>query len=50
VCGKDAALLEKTLRRMTEGQGLRMELIDTSLEDVFIYMMNRSADNFGEQP
>jgi len=27
-----------------------MELIDTSLEDVFIYMMNRSADNFGEQP
>jgi ABC-2 type transport system ATP-binding protein len=50
VCGKDAALLEKTLRRMTEGQGLRMELIDTSLEDVFIYMMNRSADNFGDQP
>ncbi|WP_442781915.1 ABC transporter ATP-binding protein [Collimonas fungivorans] len=50
VCGKDAALLEKTLRQMTEGQGLRMEQIDTSLEDVFIYMMNRSADNFGDQP
>jgi len=50
VCGKDAALLEKTLRRMTEGQSLRMEPIDTSLEDVFIYMMNRSADNFGDQP
>lgn len=50
VCGKDAVLLEKTLRQMTRGQGLRMELIDTSLEDVFIYMMNRSADNFGEQP
>lgn len=49
VCGKDAALLEQTLRRITAGQGLRMELIDTSLEDVFIYMMNRSADNFGEQ-
>jgi ABC-2 type transport system ATP-binding protein len=48
VCGKDAGLLEQTLRRITEGQGLRMELIDTSLEDVFIYMMNRSADNFGE--
>jgi ABC-2 type transport system ATP-binding protein len=54
VCGKDAALLEKTLRQMTQGQDLRMELIDTSLEDVFIYMMNRStdnfADNFGDQP
>lgn len=49
VCGKDAALLEQTLRRITAGQGLRMELIDTSLEDVFIYMMNRSADNFGDQ-
>ncbi|GAC1321884.1 MAG: ABC transporter ATP-binding protein [Collimonas sp.] len=50
VCGKDAALLEKTLRQMTQGQDLRMDLIDTSLEDVFIYMMNRSADNFGDQP
>jgi ABC-2 type transport system ATP-binding protein len=50
VCGKDAALLEQTLRRITAGQGLRMEAIDTSLEDVFIYMMNRSADNFGDQP
>ncbi|HWW07081.1 ABC transporter ATP-binding protein [Collimonas sp.] len=50
VCGKDAALLEQTLRRMTQGQNLRMELIDTSLEDVFIYMMNRSTDNFGEPP
>ena len=49
VCGKDAALLEQTLRRITAGQGLRLEAIDTSLEDVFIYMMNRSADNFGEQ-
>lgn len=50
VCGKDAALLEKTLRQMMQGQDLRMELIDTSLEDVFIYMMNRSTDNFGDQP
>lgn len=49
VCGKDAALLEQTLRRITASQGLRMELIDTSLEDVFIYMMNRSIDNFGDQ-
>ncbi|SDX21321.1 ABC-2 type transport system ATP-binding protein [Collimonas sp. OK242] len=50
VCGTDAALLEKTLRRMIQGRDLRMELIDTSLEDVFIYMMNRSADDFGDQP
>ena len=48
VCGKDAALLEQTLRRITAGHGLRMEAIDTSLEDVFIYMMNRSTDNFEE--
>ena len=49
VCGKDAALLEQTLRQMTQGKNLRMEPIDTSLEDVFIYMMNRSADNFEDQ-
>ncbi|MEO6920575.1 MAG: ABC transporter ATP-binding protein [Collimonas sp.] len=49
VCGKDAVSLEQTLRRITEGQGLRMERIDTSLEDVFIYMMKKSADNFGDQ-
>lgn len=49
VCGKDAALLEKTLREMTQGQNLSMELIDTSLEDVFIYVMNRSTDNFGDK-
>ena len=28
-------------------KGLRAEKIDTSLEDVFIYMMSRSDDNFG---
>lgn len=48
VCGKDALQLEKTLRHLTQGQNLRMEPIDTSLEDAFIYMMNRSADNFGD--
>ncbi|MFC5472810.1 ABC transporter ATP-binding protein [Paraherbaspirillum soli] len=49
VCGKDAAQLEQTLRQTTEGQQLRMEAIDTSLEDVFIYLMNRSKDNFEGQ-
>ncbi len=49
VCGKDAALLEQTLRRAMQTYNFRMEIIPTSLEDVFIYMMNRSTDNFGEQ-
>ncbi|PUA18773.1 ABC transporter ATP-binding protein [Glaciimonas sp. PCH181] len=47
VCGKDGAQLENTLRRLTQGQDLRMEPIATSLEDVFIYMMKHSTDNFG---
>jgi ABC-2 type transport system ATP-binding protein len=47
VGGKDAVQLEKTLREATQGQHLKMEQIDTSLEDVFIYMMKQSADNFG---
>ncbi len=48
VGGKDAIQLEKTLRDATQGQHLKMEKIDTSLEDVFIYMMKQSADNFGD--
>ena len=47
VCGKDGAQLEHTLRWLTQGQDLRMEPIATSLEDVFIYMMKHSTDNFG---
>jgi len=46
VAGKNAILLEKTLRDATQGQHLQMEQINTSLEDVFIYMMKQSADNF----
>ena len=49
VCGKDSVQLENTIRQIVQelGQNLRMEKIDTSLEDVFIYMMKQSADNFG---
>jgi len=47
VCGKDGVQLEKTLRLMTQGQDLRVERINTSLEDVFIHMMKNSIDNFG---
>ncbi|MNY79319.1 hypothetical protein D3C86_2199050 [compost metagenome] len=50
VSGRDAALLERTLRGAVEGQDLRLERIDTSLEDVFIYLMSRSTDNFASRP
>ncbi|CAB3928647.1 putative multidrug ABC transporter ATP-binding protein YbhF [Achromobacter anxifer] len=50
VSGRDAALLERTLREAIAGQDLGLERIDTSLEDVFIYLMNRSTDNFASPP
>lgn len=46
VSGTDAALLERTLREATQRDGLRIEPIDTSLEDVFIYLMSQASDNF----
>jgi len=46
ISGRDAAQLERTLNDAVAGQDLRLERIDTSLEDVFIYLMNRSSDNF----
>jgi ABC-2 type transport system ATP-binding protein len=50
VSGKDAAQLESTLRAAIAGQNLRLERVDTSLEDDFIYLMNRSTDNFASPP
>ncbi len=50
ISGRDAALLERTLRDAIAGQDLSLERIDTSLEDVFIYLMNRSADNYASPP
>lgn len=50
VSGTDAEQLRRTVEAIAASKGLRAEKIDTSLEDVFIYMMSRSADNFrGEQ-
>ncbi|MES2206922.1 MAG: ABC transporter ATP-binding protein [Pseudomonadota bacterium] len=47
VTGKDEAALERTLRQLTEGSAMRLEPLQTSLEDVFIHLMNTSsADNF----
>jgi len=50
ISGRDAEQLERTLRQAIDGQDLRLERIDTSLEDVFIYLMNRSTDNFASPP
>jgi ABC-2 type transport system ATP-binding protein len=47
VSGTDAALLQRAIEETVAGKGVRAERIATGLEDVFIYMMSRSADNFG---
>ena len=47
VTGKDAALLEKTLRDATAGTGVRYTPVETGLEDVFIHLMQRATDNWG---
>jgi len=45
--GKDAVLLEATLRRIISESSLRLERIETGLEDVFIYMMSMASTNAG---
>jgi ABC-2 type transport system ATP-binding protein len=50
VSGKNAEQLERTIRAVTEGSGLRLAKIDTSLEDIFIYLMKQAKDNFEEAP
>jgi ABC-2 type transport system ATP-binding protein len=47
VSGDDEAALRATLEQLHQDQpGLRVERFDTGLEDAFIYMMNRSTDNY----
>lgn len=48
VTGRDSAAVEAALRRVA-GAGHRIAPIDTSLEDVFIHMMNRADDNMRAQ-
>ena len=49
VSGLSGGNLEQTLKAVLERMsGVRVKPIDTSLEDVFIYMMNRAKDNFAE--
>jgi ABC-2 type transport system ATP-binding protein len=47
VSGTNPQLLQNSVQQIAASRGLRAEKIDTSLEDVFIYMMTRTADNFG---
>jgi ABC-2 type transport system ATP-binding protein len=49
VSGGDHAALEAAVKQATAGTALRVERIETGLEDVFIYMMGRSNDNYGAQ-
>ncbi|KIG08032.1 ABC transporter ATP-binding protein [Caballeronia concitans] len=46
VSGSDHAALERAVYDATKDSALRAEQIDTGLEDVFIYLMSRSTDNF----
>jgi ABC-2 type transport system ATP-binding protein len=45
VCGPDPRRLDETLHRVLDS-GQRFAPIETSLEDVFISLMNQAADNF----
>jgi ABC-2 type transport system ATP-binding protein len=47
VSGADEAALERTVKSVASEKQVHVEKIETGLEDVFIYMMSRSADNFG---
>ncbi|AQH00626.1 multidrug ABC transporter ATP-binding protein [Burkholderia sp. KK1] len=46
VSGSDHAALERAVRDATKDGAMRAERIETGLEDVFIYLMSRSTDNF----
>jgi ABC-2 type transport system ATP-binding protein len=49
VSGRDAEALERSVQSIVSETGFRAEKIETGLEDVFIHMMSRAADNFGGQ-
>jgi ABC-2 type transport system ATP-binding protein len=51
VSGPDTPELHATLEQLTQSdRSLRIEKQETGLEDVFIYMMNRSTDNYAAPP
>jgi ABC-2 type transport system ATP-binding protein len=50
VSGTDAGQLRRIVESVAGSSGRRAELIDTSLEDVFIYLMGRTSEQSGGQP
>jgi ABC-2 type transport system ATP-binding protein len=47
VCGKDAAALERAAQRVKETHPyIEIERIETGFEEIFIYLMSGSIDNF----
>jgi ABC-2 type transport system ATP-binding protein len=50
VTGRDAAALEATLRAAVgAGRDLRLQRVDTGLEDVFIHLMQGATDNYAPE-
>lgn len=50
VAGEDGDLLEATLARLSAAEGFRFAPVATSLEDVFIHLIERATDNWGAAP
>jgi ABC-2 type transport system ATP-binding protein len=48
VSGTDDGRLEKAIRETVGSRGLRLEKIETGLEDVFIHLMSRSQNGSGK--
>ena len=48
--GRDAAALEESVTRAARAAGLRAEPFETGIEDVFIYLMNKSLPSAGQRP
>jgi len=49
VTGRDGPALEATLRQASAGGAYQITRADVGLEDVFIHLMARSQDNFGDR-
>jgi ABC-2 type transport system ATP-binding protein len=46
-CGKDAAALERAVRAVGQAQPhVEIERIEAGFEEIFIYLMSGSIDNF----
>ena len=51
ISGTDSAALQASLQQLTAADSsLRLEHLDTGLEDVFIYLMNKSSGNNPQPP